>query len=140
MISAERCKEYMDLSSENQNGINLFQCFFKVIFSKILGDKLENGFVHGEIEFRNVNLGYKNKIILKNVSLKIKENKKVAIVGETGVGKSTLLKSLIRIIEVDEDKIYIDGNDIRKICLKDLRKSITVIPVNLFKNSFQFDL
>jgi ABC-type multidrug transport system fused ATPase/permease subunit len=64
----------------------------------------------------------------------ISSGEKVGIVGRTGSGKSTMFLSILRIIEAIEGQIFIDGVDISKLGLDDLRKKITIIPqVNSFK-------
>jgi len=85
---------------------------------------------HGNIRFANVVLKYQEfgVAVLKGVSLNIKPKEKIGIVGRTGSGKSTLLISLLRIVEAAEGAVYIDGVDIGKIDLKDLRSNIAIIP------------
>ena len=66
--------------------------------------------VKGDVEFRNVKFGYtKDKIIIKNFNLKVKAGQKVAIVGPTGAGKTTLVNLLMRFYEVNSGDILIDG-------------------------------
>ena len=66
--------------------------------------------------------------VLKKVTINIKPKEKIGIVGRTGSGKSTLLISLLRIVEAAEGKIIIDGIDVAKIGLEDLRTKIAIIP------------
>lgn len=84
----------------------------------------------GNIHFSKIVLKYHELgvAVLKSVSLNIKPREKVGIVGRTGSGKSTLLISLLRIVESSEGQITIDGIDISKIGLRDLRSKITIIP------------
>jgi ABC-type multidrug transport system fused ATPase/permease subunit len=84
----------------------------------------------GNIRFVNVVLKYQEfgVAVLKGVNLNIKPKEKVGIVGRTGSGKSTLLISLLRIVEASEGAVFIDGVDISKIDLKDLRSNIAIIP------------
>lgn len=70
----------------------------------------------------NVGFSYKEEVILKNISLKIPENKIVGIVGKSGSGKSTLLKLLMRFWDVKEGEISISERDLRTINTSDLRK------------------
>lgn len=83
----------------------------------------------GIINIKNLKVKYRNELdyVLKNVSFDIKENEKVGIVGRSGCGKSSLLLSLLRIIEGLGDMI-IDDVDIKKIGLYDLRSKMSVIP------------
>ncbi|ORY86424.1 iron-sulfur clusters transporter atm1 [Protomyces lactucae-debilis] len=83
----------------------------------------------GEIKFENVSFGYNaERRILNNVSFTIPAGAKVAIVGSSGCGKSTILRLLFRSYEVDQGRITIDGQDIRDVQLDSLRKQISVVP------------
>ncbi len=84
----------------------------------------------GNIKFSNVILRYQEYgvDVLKNVTINIKPKEKIGIVGRTGSGKSTLLISLLRIVEAAEGNIIIDGIDVAKIGLEDLRTKIAIIP------------
>ena len=84
----------------------------------------------GEIEFKNVNFAYEkgNKNVFENFSLKIPSGKKIGIVGESGAGKTTITKLLLRFSELNTGKILIDGQDITKITQDDLRKNISFVP------------
>ena len=84
----------------------------------------------GEITFENVILRYQKfgVDVLKNINFTIKPKEKIGIVGRTGSGKSTLLVSLLRIVEAAEGKITIDGVDVSKIGLSELRSKIAIIP------------
>ena len=84
--------------------------------------------VNGIIEFKNVNFGYPDEdLILKDFNLKLEPNKKIAIVGKSGQGKSTLYNLLTRVFDIKEGIITLDGIDIRKLTEKDLRKNISII-------------
>jgi ABC-type multidrug transport system fused ATPase/permease subunit len=84
----------------------------------------------GNIKFSNVILRYQEYgvDVLKNVTINIKPKEKIGIVGRTGSGKSTLLISLLRIVEAAEGNIIIDGINVAKIGLEDLRTKIAIIP------------
>lgn len=76
-------------------------------------------FVNGEIKFNNVDFAYDDrKEILKGINIKIAGGSTVAIVGETGSGKSTILKLLHRFYDVKSGSVEVDGQDIRNITLK----------------------
>ena len=82
--------------------------------------KLEK--VEGVVEFENVHFGYNpEKIIINDFSATIKPGYKVAIVGPTGAGKSTMIKLLMRFYDVNTGSIKIDGHDIREFSRNDLR-------------------
>ncbi len=67
-------------------------------------------------------------LTLKNIKLSINAGEKIGVVGRTGAGKSSIILSLLRIIEPDNGNIEIDGIDICDINLYDLRSNITIIP------------
>ena len=80
----------------------------------------------GNIEFKNVWFSYKDKNnknikVFENFNLKINAGEKIAIIGETGIGKSTLLKLILRFYEIQKGKILIDGKDISEFELGSLR-------------------
>jgi len=82
----------------------------------------------GEIIFENVSFGYTSEHrILKDVSFKIPEGKKLAILGTTGSGKSTIINLIPRFYEINEGTIKIDSIDIRNYVLKDLRSNIGLV-------------
>ncbi len=79
--------------------------------------------VQGRVEFRGVRFGYlPGKPVIKNFSAVIEPGQKVAIVGPTGAGKTTLVKLLMRFYDIDEGAILIDGHDIRTFRRADLRR------------------
>ncbi|NVM17740.1 MAG: ABC transporter ATP-binding protein [Candidatus Lokiarchaeota archaeon] len=82
----------------------------------------------GEISFDNVSFGYTSEHrILKDVSFKIPEGKKLAILGTTGSGKSTIINLIPRFYEINGGAIKIDGVDIERYVLKDLRRNIGLV-------------
>lgn len=88
---------------------------------------------NGSIEFKNVFFAYNNEdFVLKNVSFKINDGEKVAFVGATGAGKSTIINLLSRFYEINSGMISIDGTDIKKIKQKELRKYIAIVLQDVF--------
>lgn len=84
--------------------------------------------IKGEVEFRDVHFGYnEDKIIINDFSSKIKPGQKVAIVGPTGAGKTTIVKLLMRFYEVNSGSILIDGNDIKEFKRDDLRNMFGMV-------------
>lgn len=78
--------------------------------------------IKGNVEFRNVRFGYRpDKMVINNFSASIKAGQKVAIVGPTGAGKTTIVKLLMRFYDVNEGAILIDEHDIRDFTREDLR-------------------
>jgi ATP-binding cassette subfamily B multidrug efflux pump len=87
----------------------------------------------GDIEFKDVWFAYnKEDYVLKNVSFKISEGEKVAFVGATGAGKTTIISLLTRFYDVTKGQILIDGIDIREFAQKELRKNIAVVLQDVF--------
>ena len=94
-----------------------------------LSDKLPlEGPVQGNINFDHVRFGYNSdNIIIKDFSLDIKAGQKVAIVGPTGAGKTTIVKLLMRFYKLNSGKISIDGIDIESLDLESYRKSFAMV-------------
>ena len=92
----------------------------------------------GEVEFENVSFEYEpGKPMLKNVSFLVKPGSKIALVGSTGAGKTTITNLLNRFYDVTEGKIRYDGINIQKIAKDDLRRSMAMVlqDVHLFTGS-----
>ncbi|MFX1531228.1 MAG: ABC transporter ATP-binding protein [Promethearchaeota archaeon] len=84
--------------------------------------------VRGLVEFRNVNFGYSpDKIVIHNFSLIAQPGQKVAIVGPTGAGKTTLVKLLMRFYELNSGSILVDDHDIREMTREDLRQMFGMV-------------
>jgi len=88
--------------------------------------KLEE--VEGRVTFENVQFGYnEDKIIINNFSADIKPGQKVAIVGPTGAGKTTIVKLIMRFYELNGGRILIDGHDIKEFTREDLRDNFGMV-------------
>lgn len=86
-------------------------------------DPISTEDIEGAVEFEHVRFGYnEDKIIINDFSINIKPGQKVAIVGPTGAGKTTIVKLLMRFYELNGGKILIDGHDYRDFTRNDLRK------------------
>lgn len=88
--------------------------------------------IRGKVEFKNVSFSYEEELVLEDISFLVKPGKKVAIAGESGVGKSTIAALLLRFYEPTEGNIFIDDIDIRDIKLKTLRKNIGYVSQDIF--------
>ena len=117
MNSVERIKEYLDVEQEAPAVIEKTR-------------PAANWPSEGSVEFIDYSTRYRSDLdpVLQNVSFKIRPLEKVGIVGRTGAGKSSLALALFRGLEAETGKILIDGVDIGKIGLQDLRESITIVP------------
>ncbi|HRR56839.1 MAG TPA: ABC transporter ATP-binding protein [Acidobacteriota bacterium] len=96
--------------------------------------------VRGEIEFRNVSFAYRADIpVLYDINLHIRPGEKIAVVGPTGSGKSTLINLLCRFYEPTQGEILLDGVDIRRIDLPTLRGALALVlqDVHLFSGTVE---
>ena len=88
--------------------------------------KVDN--VIGNVEFKNVRFGYtEDKIIVNNFSSSIKSGQRIAIVGPTGAGKSTIIKLLMRFYDINSGQILIDGHDLKNYTRHDLRSMFGMV-------------
>ena len=97
----------------------------------------------GEIKFENVTFGYHpQRPILQNLTMTIPAGKKVAIVGSSGSGKSTILRLLFRFYDVQGGRILMDDQDIRDVDLDSLRRNIGIVPQDtpLFNNTIEHNI
>lgn len=88
----------------------------------------------GKIEFQNVSFTYPDTGIkaLDNVSFTIKPGQRMAVIGRTGSGKTTLADLIMRMYDVNQGRILLDDNDVQNISLKSLRKQIGFVPQDVF--------
>ncbi|KAJ3128571.1 hypothetical protein HK098_003997 [Nowakowskiella sp. JEL0407] len=98
----------------------------------------------GSISFEELTVRYRSNLdpVLHGITFSVREAEKVAIVGRTGAGKSTIIQTLMRLIEPESGKILIDGVDITKLGLFDLRSRLAVIPQDpvLFSGTLRTNL
>eukprot|EP01124_Arcella_intermedia_P001252 TRINITY_DN1068_c0_g1_i14.p1 TRINITY_DN1068_c0_g1~~TRINITY_DN1068_c0_g1_i14.p1 ORF type:complete len:423 (+),score=95.53 TRINITY_DN1068_c0_g1_i14:3177-4445(+) len=116
LVAVERCVQYSELPVEAPEITNL----------RPPHDWPEKG----QIVFDDLKLRYREglPLVLKGISFKVKSKEKIGVVGRTGAGKSSLMLALFRLIEPASGKILIDGIDIAKLGLHDLRKNLSIIP------------
>ncbi len=96
------------------------------------GRTLGSATIRGGIEFRNVSVGYGAIPVLKNVSFTVESGETVAIIGMTGVGKSTLMSLVPRVIEAFSGEVLVDGIDVKRIPLATLRQAVGYVPQDTF--------
>lgn len=100
----------------------------------------------GKIEFKNVSFRYRSKYrserVFSNLSVVIEPRQVVALVGPSGVGKSTFIKLLMRLYDVDKGTIMIDGQDIRKILQRSVREQVAVVMQDtaIFNNTIKYNI
>ena len=90
--------------------------------------EIDTSKLKGNVEFKNVKFGYDpDKIIINNFNATVKEGQKIAIVGPTGAGKTTMVKLLMRFYDVNSGTIKVSGHDIRKITRESLRDNYGMV-------------
>ena len=119
---------------------------FLKIEPEITNEVQEHNLITGEIEFRNVSFVYDDTNIkaLENINFKVHSGETLAILGNTGSGKSSILSLISRLYDVTSGTILIDGKPIQEVNLDDLRNNIGVVPQDAFlfsdsiKNNIKF--
>ena len=116
MVAANRVFKIIDTKSQISNNGNL-----------------NGNLITGDIEFKNVIFSYvENEKVLKDVSFKVKSGEKVAIVGSTGSGKTTIVNLLSRFYDVDSGEICLNNKDIKDFELNELRLKIALVLQDVF--------
>lgn len=122
--AAERVFEFIDEEEEEQfaeKPVKIFRAdLVKPGEEPVITEDMEE--IHGAVEFDHVHFGYReDKIIINDFTASIKPGQKVAIVGPTGAGKTTMVKLLMRFYDVNSGSIFIDGHNIKDFNRQDLR-------------------
>jgi ATP-binding cassette, subfamily B, bacterial MsbA len=122
------------LNKENHNiqqGLGAAQRVFELVDRKPeiseRADAIELPEVQGLIEFENVSFRYEDKLVLHDINLRINKNETVAIVGESGGGKTTLVNLILRFYDAVDGAIKVDGVDVRHVTLDSLRRNIALV-------------
>ena len=116
--AAERVFDFLDEKEETPDKTSSL----KITFENNSNNVQNQVFIDGSVSFDHIKFGYsKNKIIIKDFSANIKPGQKVAIVGPTGAGKTTIVKLLMRFYDVLEGKICLSGHNIKDFSRNDLR-------------------
>ena len=124
--------EFANILSELQSSFSAAERVFTILDEDSEKADRENAIElknsMGKVEFKNVMFGYTpEKTILNDISFEALSGKTIAIVGPTGAGKTTIINLLMRFYDVTGGSIKLDGNDIRDITRKSLRKSYTMV-------------
>lgn len=90
--------------------------------------------IKGNIEFKNVSFKYAEDLpyALKDISFKLEQGKTLAILGRTGSGKSSIVNVLLRLYDIDEGEILVDGHEVKDVTLNSLRENISYVPQDDF--------
>ena len=123
---------FTSMSTSYQKVIVSMERINEILDNKLYDDEkfglINKKEINGEIEFRDVDFGYeKDRLMLKDFNLKIPANKKIAIVGKSGQGKTTLFNLLLRLFDPIQGEILIDNINIKDFTEENLRKHISII-------------
>ncbi|OHE96667.1 ABC transporter [Colletotrichum orchidophilum] len=128
MNAAERVVEYSDLKTEDQGGV----------------EPPATWPTEGKLEVKNLVVSYAEDLspVLKGLTFSVNKNERIGVVGRTGAGKSSLTLALFRFLEARSGSIFVDGLDISKIKLHELRSRLAIIPQDpvLFSGSIRSNL
>lgn len=131
MLAYAPLKRLINVNVQMQSGLSAANRIFEIIDTKVLikdgKERLPN---IKNIHVKNLKFKYENStnLCLDTINLKINPGKKIAFVGSSGAGKSTLLNLLVRLFDIIEGQILINGKNIKKYRLNDLRNKITYVP------------
>jgi ATP-binding cassette subfamily B protein len=137
-ILIEPIQRFSNFTRLYQEGMAGFERFMEVLDVlpdiQDTPDATDLAHVRGNVEFRDVNFKYKEEhdYVLRHISLDIKAGEYIALVGSSGVGKTTLCSLIPRFYEINAGKILLDGKDIRSISLSSLRKNIGVVQQDVY--------
>lgn len=131
-------RKLIDFTQQLQRGLTGFERVVQILdlepSIKDSKDAVELKDVEGEISLKDVTFSYEddNVNVLTGFNLKIPKKKTVALVGPSGVGKTTISQVIPRFYDVNEGNIFIDGNNIKEVTLSSLRKNIGIVQQDVF--------
>lgn len=134
----EPIRRFSNFTRLYQEGIAGFDRFMEILEVEPdiqdAPNAIELAHVQGNIEFLDVTFKYKedHDYVLRNISLEIRAGEYIALVGASGVGKTTLCSLIPRFYEINAGKILLDGKDIRDICLRSLRMNIGIVQQDVY--------
>lgn len=137
-ILIEPIRRYGNFTRLYQEGMAGFERFMEALevepAIQNAANAIELSEIKGEVAFKEVSFTYKtgNDYVLQNVSLAIRAGEYVALVGASGVGKTTLCSLIPRFYEVNDGEILLDGVNIKEICLRSLRENIGVVQQDVY--------
>lgn len=137
-ILIEPIRRFANFTRLYQEGITGFERIMELLEVQPdiqdAANAIELAHVQGNVEFQDVSFTYRedNGYVLKNISLQIKAGEYVALVGTSGVGKTTLCSLIPLFYDVTAGKILLNGQDIRTICMRSLRKNIGIVQQDVY--------
>jgi ATP-binding cassette subfamily B protein len=124
----EISNQYNSLQEALAGAERIFQIMDEIPETADAPDAVPLTHVRGDVQFKDVSFGYeKEKVVLKNISLEVKAGQKIALVGSTGAGKTTIINLLSRFYDVNSGQITMDGIEIKKILRGNLRRSLAMV-------------
>ncbi len=136
--------EFRNIAKHNTDLQKYFQILDETTIVKDPVKAINKIEVSGDIEFKNINFTYPEgkKGALKDINLRIRAGQSVAFVGRSGVGKTTLVKLLMRFYDPDRGQIFLDGKNIKKFTKQQLRSFMGVVPQEpiLFNNTVAYNI
>jgi len=131
----QRLINFTRLYQEGITGFNRFMDILEIAPDiQDSGDAIELTHVQGNVEFKDVSFRYKedHNYVIRNISLDIRVGEYIALVGSSGVGKTTLCSLIPRFYEVNEGEILLDGKNIKDISLRSLRRNIGIVQQDVY--------
>ena len=134
----EPIQKLTHMTEQLQEGITGFERFMEILEVEPeiqdAADAIELKNVQGNVEFRNVGFRYRDNHahVLKNISLDVNAGDTIALVGTSGVGKTTLCSLIARFYEVSEGEVTLDGINIKDITLRSLRRNVGVVQQDVY--------
>jgi ATP-binding cassette subfamily B protein len=134
----EPIQRLTQMTEQFQEGITGFDRFMEIMEiepeMQDASNAIEIGNVQGNVEFRNVSFRYRDDHahVLKNISLNVPAGEMIALVGSSGVGKTTLCSLIPRFYEVSEGEVLLDGINIKDITLASLRRNVGVVQQDVY--------
>ena len=139
-------RSVMNQMSTLQTGIASAERVHEILMTPAESSQTEDGIdpgrISGAVKFEGVHFSYDTQEVLKGIDLDVKAGEKIAIVGATGSGKSTIADLIPRFYDTTAGRILIDGQDIRTLSLRSLRTQIGIVPQEcvLMKGSIAFNI
>ncbi len=126
-------EKYNILQSAMASSERIFKLLDTPVFIDSVGGAIQPAEVRGQIEFRNVWFAYSGEDwVLRDISFTVEPGERIAIVGHTGAGKTTITNLLMRFYDVQRGNILLDGRDIREWDLISLRRSFAIVLQDIF--------
>jgi ABC-type multidrug transport system fused ATPase/permease subunit len=125
----ELSMQYTELQRAMASGARIFELLDVQPDIQDSPDAIDLPPIKGDIQFENVSFGYEpDKEVLHDINLSIKPGETVAIVGQTGSGKSSMVSLIARFYEIEKGAVKVDGYDVRKVTQQSLRHQIGIVP------------